>query len=77
MTPVGSSPAVVLGTASSSTLWEKGTRARFIRFPREGHGIREHRHERVRCSEEIAWMQKYANWVHLEREAGGTATENR
>ncbi len=42
-----------------SVLWETGTPARFTRFPREGHAIREPRHPRVRYGEEIAWMQKY------------------
>ena len=42
-----------------NALWEKGTKTRFIRFPREGHGIREPRHQRLRLVEEIAWMERY------------------
>ena len=32
---------------------------RYIRFPREPHGFREPRHQRIRDVEEIRWMQKY------------------
>ncbi len=32
---------------------------RYIRFPREPHGFREPRHQRIRDVEEIKWMQKY------------------
>jgi dipeptidyl aminopeptidase/acylaminoacyl peptidase len=46
-----------------NALWEKGTPTRFIRFPREGHGIREPRHHRTRLVEEIAWMQKHIRGI--------------
>jgi dipeptidyl aminopeptidase/acylaminoacyl peptidase len=46
-----------------NALWEKGTPARFVRFPREGHGIREPRHNRTRLVEEIAWMQKHIRGI--------------
>lgn len=42
-----------------NALWEKGTPTRFLRFPREPHGLREPRHQRTRLVEEIAWMHKY------------------
>ena len=60
-----------------NALWEKGTPTRFIRFPREGHGIREPRHLRVRMVNEIAWMQKYIHgieWMHPERVTEETPT---
>jgi len=60
-----------------NALWEKGTPTRFIRFPRQGHGIREPRHLRVRMVEEIAWMQKYIHgieWTHPERVTEETLT---
>jgi dipeptidyl aminopeptidase/acylaminoacyl peptidase len=40
-------------------LQERGVPTRFIKFPRQGHGIREPRLARVRMVEEIRWMQKY------------------
>ena len=42
-----------------NALWEKGTPTRFLRFPREPHGLREPRHQRTRLVEEIAWMHRY------------------
>ena len=40
-------------------LQERGVPTRFVKFPRQAHGIREPRLLRVRIVEEIAWMQKY------------------
>ena len=40
-------------------LQERGIPTRFIKFPRQGHGIREPRLFRIRMEEEIRWMQKY------------------
>lgn len=43
---------------------------RYIRFPREPHGFREPRHQRIRDIEEIGWMQKYVmgiDWKPWER----------
>lgn len=40
-------------------LQERGIATRFIKFPRQGHGIREPRFLRIRMEEEIRWMQKY------------------
>ena len=40
-------------------LQERGIPTRFIKFPRQGHGIREPRLFRIRMGEEIRWMQKY------------------
>ena len=43
---------------------------RYIKFPREPHGFREPRHQRVRDVEEIRWMQKYVlgqEWTPWER----------
>ena len=36
-----------------------GVEARFILFPREGHGIREPRHRRTLMVEEMRWLQRY------------------
>lgn len=36
-----------------------GVPVRFVRFPREGHGIREPRHERRLIIEELRWFQRY------------------
>lgn len=48
-----------------------GVPTRFIRFPREGHGIREPRHERIRLVEELRWFQHYVRgdeaWQAPER----------
>jgi dipeptidyl aminopeptidase/acylaminoacyl peptidase len=40
-------------------LQERGVPTRFIKFPRQKHGIREPRLLRVRIVEEVRWMQKY------------------
>ena len=32
---------------------------RLIKFPRQGHGVREPRLRRILMKEEITWMQKY------------------
>jgi len=43
---------------------------RYIRFPREPHGFREPRHQRLRDIEEIRWMQKHVlgvEWTPWER----------
>ena len=36
---------------------------RFIRFPREPHGFREPHHMRIRDTEEISWLMKYARGI--------------
>jgi len=51
-------------------LQERGVPTRFIKFPRQGHGVREPRLLRVRITEEIRWMQKYVlgkDWQPGER----------
>jgi dipeptidyl aminopeptidase/acylaminoacyl peptidase len=51
-------------------LQELGVPTRFIKFPRQAHGIREPRLLRVRIVEEVRWMQKYVlgqEWTHWER----------
>lgn len=43
---------------------------RYLRAPREPHGFREPRHQRIRDIEEIKWMQKYilgTDWTPWER----------
>ncbi len=44
-------------------LQERGIPTRFIKFPRQEHGIREPRLLRVRIVEEIRWMEKYVRSV--------------
>ncbi len=51
-----------------NALWERGVPTRFIRFPREPHGLREPRHQRTRLVEEIAWMQKYIRGIEWSDE---------
>ena len=46
-------------------LQELGIPTRFIKFPRQKHGIREPRLLRVRVIEEIRWMQKYVRGPRL------------
>jgi dipeptidyl aminopeptidase/acylaminoacyl peptidase len=49
---------------------DQGKTARYIKFPREPHGFREPRHQRVRDTEEIRWIQKYVRgieWTPWER----------
>ncbi len=53
-------------------LKDRGVPARFIRFPREPHGFREPRHQRLRDLAEIQWLMKYARgiaWAIPERPA--------
>ena len=38
-------------------LKDRGVECRYLRFPREGHGIREPRHRRALDAAEITWMQ--------------------
>ncbi len=48
--------------------------ARYLRFPREPHGFREPRHQRIRDVEEIRWMQlhvlgeEWEPWVRPKKE---------
>lgn len=49
---------------------------RYIKFPREPHGFREPKHQRIRDIEEIKWMQQYVlgvewePWERPEKEEG-------
>ena len=48
------------------------TPVRYLRVPREPHGFREPRHQRIRDIEEIKWIQKYVkniDWKPWERKA--------
>jgi dipeptidyl aminopeptidase/acylaminoacyl peptidase len=47
-------------------LQERGIPTRFIKFPRQAHGVREPRLLRVRLVEEFRWMQKYVLGVEWE-----------
>ena len=55
-----------------------GVEARFILFPREGHGIREPRHRRTLLIEEVRWLNQYlkgmADWEPPARPEQGTKT---
>lgn len=42
-----------------TALRDRGVPTRFIKFPRQKHGIREPRLQRIRSVEEIRWIQKY------------------
>lgn len=42
---------------------DQGKTARYIKFPREPHGFREPRHQRMRDIEEIRWIQKYVRGI--------------
>ena len=47
---------------------------RYIKFPREPHGFREPKHQRIRDIEEIKWMQQYVlgeEWEPWERPEKG------
>jgi dipeptidyl aminopeptidase/acylaminoacyl peptidase len=45
------------------SLQERGIPTRFIKFPRQAHGVREPRLLRVRLVEELRWMQRYVMGV--------------
>ncbi|WP_242921060.1 S9 family peptidase [Pontibacter liquoris] len=42
-----------------TALKDMGKTVRYVQFPREPHGFREPRHQRIRDLEEIKWIQKY------------------
>jgi dipeptidyl aminopeptidase/acylaminoacyl peptidase len=46
-----------------AALKDQGREVRYIRFPREPHGFREPRHQRIRDVEEIRWIQKYVRGI--------------
>ena len=57
-------------------LKDRGVPTRFIRFPREPHGFREPHHVRIRDTEEISWLMKYArgiDWKAPERKDADAA----
>lgn len=57
-------------------LKDRGVPVRFIRFPREPHGFREPHHQRIRDTEEITWLMKYArgiDWKAPERKSADVA----
>ena len=59
-------------------LQERGVPTRFIKFPRQKHGIREPRLLRVRIVEELRWMQKYVlgfEWTPWVRPEDDEAAE--
>jgi hypothetical protein len=59
-------------------LQERGVPTRFIKFPRQKHGIREPRLMRVRMVEEIRWMQRHVRgeeWSPEERSAPAGASD--
>lgn len=50
-----------------------GVEARFLLFPREGHGIQEPRHRRTLLVEEVRWLHRYVKgmeWEAPERPSG-------
>ncbi len=56
-----------------------GVESRFVRFPREGHGIREPRHRRTLLIEELRWFETHvrgnADWEAPERPEGKDPAE--
>jgi len=53
---------------------------RYLRVPREPHGFREPRHQRIRDIEEIKWMQKHVlglDWSPWERKTEKTSEEEK
>ncbi|MCH7823238.1 MAG: S9 family peptidase [Acidobacteria bacterium] len=53
---------------------------RYIKFPREPHGFREPKHQRIRDIEEIKWMQQYVlgeEWEPWERPEKGDDKEKK
>ena len=60
-----------VSTVNQSMMWYTALRARdvpvrFVKFPRQGHGIREPRLRRICDVEEIRWLQKYVQGVEWE-----------
>ncbi len=49
-----------------AALKDRGVEVRYLQFPREPHGFREPRHQRIRDIEEIRWIQKYVRGVEWE-----------
>jgi dipeptidyl aminopeptidase/acylaminoacyl peptidase len=54
-----------------AALLHHGVPTRYVLFPREGHGIREPRHHRVRLVEELRWFEQHVRgnpgWAAPER----------
>ncbi|WP_347157293.1 S9 family peptidase [Pontibacter chitinilyticus] len=53
-----------------TALKDMGKTVRYVQFPREPHGFKEPRHQRIRDLEEIKWIQKYTlgqDWKAPER----------
>ncbi|MBU4495993.1 MAG: prolyl oligopeptidase family serine peptidase, partial [Acidobacteria bacterium] len=53
---------------------------RYLRVPREPHGFREPRHQRIRYIEEIKWLQKYVrniDWKPWERKTDEKTEEGK
>jgi dipeptidyl aminopeptidase/acylaminoacyl peptidase len=44
-------------------LKDRNVPVRFVRFPREPHGFREPHHQRIRDTEEIAWLMRWTRGV--------------
>ena len=63
-----------------SALKDMGKAVRYIKFPREPHGFREPRHQRVRDIEEIRWIQKHVRgveWKAWDRKASKKKTTDK
>ena len=55
-----------------TALRDLGVPTRFLKFPRQKHGIREPRHQRIRMTEEIKWFNKYILEKDWEEESSKT-----
>jgi dipeptidyl aminopeptidase/acylaminoacyl peptidase len=44
-------------------LKDRNVPVRFVRFPREPHGFREPHHQRIRDTDEIAWLMKWTRGI--------------
>ena len=51
-----------------TALRARGVPVRFIKFPRQGHGIREPRLARIADVEEVAWIERHVRGVRLRPE---------
>ncbi|HUE87208.1 MAG TPA: S9 family peptidase [Vicinamibacterales bacterium] len=49
-------------------LKDRGVTSRFIRFPREPHGLREPHHIRMRDVEEVSWLMKHTRGIDWKAE---------
>jgi dipeptidyl aminopeptidase/acylaminoacyl peptidase len=58
-------------------LKDRNVPVRFVRFPREPHGFREPHHQRIRDTEEIAWLMRWTRGLDWKAPERGDEKDNK